>query len=945
LHWGLGGVILITLATFILAALLFRRRPFHQTWPACLLLLYVIYPEPDPRVALAVALLAITALILFLTLNGNRQFLPGRSTHVIAILLIGVSFTILYYFTLAPDILPADSGEFQLVATKLGVAHPPGFPLYTMLAHLMTLLPIEGTAAYKVNLLSVITSVSTLILVYLSVVQLTGSIPAGIIACLALGGATTFWAQATTANIRSLTGFFTALALYSLLKVTGYRISSVSREKSVNRAQEAISQKPSGKSAVLFLALFFLAISLGVTHHGSLAFIAAIFFVFLLLVQPNRLAPRRWPVILLAAVVGLVSLVYLPVRGAAGAFGAPGDLTSVGGFLDHVLARGFQGDLLYFDDLGILWERLKVMGNVYAFQFPPALLAAMLIGLATMIWRHRSLALLVGGSIAIFTFVAAIYRAPQTVEYLLPAYVLAVVSIGYLAGLAGQSKLAGQEEQTSQAAKANNLIQRYLAPTLMAWLIVAALGQFVDRYPSYSILHRDTTARGYAQPLLEQAPEGSTILADWHWVTPLWYLQEVEGLRPDVEVQFVFPTSEPYAETWARQIGEGLVQGRPVIATHFNEAAYTKLPQPEPIEEAFLFSETPRTTLPERFQPSSYFVDNSIEVTGVKIDKSSIEAGREVVVTVAWQAVESFQPPQNLFLHLAASDGLVYAQQDLPAVPKAEGLTMTQFRLTPRLDTPPGPYQLLLGTYTPGESEGERPGTVALGEIDVSLATTSPFTSNETYRAQVNDPAKILIGYDWDNTIAGQPRLYLHWKQGQNYETEVIDGENPLLPALFGPWGLEDESPWIELDRSSHYIPFGQGIVWTGDPIPNDQALIAGEQIELVQHLTTSRPVLRDQIVSLRLVGYEEDSFLWNWWDLDDGVPATGAIPTLKWIAGSQVRDPIWPRISDDAWPGQLVEPLLRLYDAFTGRPLPILDERINQSTPWVPLGKSEVGG
>ncbi len=581
LRWGVSGAILITLAAFLLAFLLMRRRPIQQTWPAGFLVIYVIYPEPDPRVALAVALLAIAALILSLTSNGAEQFISSRLMHIIAILLIAASFSILYFFTLAPDILPADSGEFQLVAAELGVAHPPGFPLYTMLANLMTRLPLEATAAYKVNLLSVITSVLTLILVYLAVYQLTGSIAAGIIGSLALGGATTFWAQATTANIRSLTGFFTALALYFLLKTTGYSIRSGNQKTSLD-AQNSISQERlSGKRMTLFLALFFLAIGLGITHHGSLVFIATFFILFLLLVQPTYLAPRRWPIILLAAGVGLATLLYLPIRGAAGAFGAPDDLNSMGGFLNHVLARGFRGDLLYFDDLGILWERLKVMGNVFAFQFPPFLLAAIVAGMAIMIWRRRLLALLIGGSMALFTLVAAIYRAPQTVEYLLPAYVLAVVSIGYLAGVAKKVGL------TSKVSRTNRVIGRYLAPILIALLLVAALGQFVDRYPSYSILHRDTTARDYAQPLLEQAPDKALILADWHWATPLWYLQEVEGLRPDVEVQFVFPTAEAYAQTWARRIAEQMALGRPVIVTHYDEAAYAELPQPEPIEEAY----------------------------------------------------------------------------------------------------------------------------------------------------------------------------------------------------------------------------------------------------------------------------------------------------------------------------------------------------------------------
>ena len=86
-------------------------------------------------------------------------------------------------------------------------------------------------------------------------------------------------------------------------------------------------------------------------------------------------------------------------------------------------------------------------------------------------------------------------------------------------------------------------------------------------FPSYDFLHNDTTARDYAQPLLIQAPPNSTILADWHWATPLWYLQEVEGQRPDITVQFIYPEGEEYAITWARRIEEEFDSGIDVIAT------------------------------------------------------------------------------------------------------------------------------------------------------------------------------------------------------------------------------------------------------------------------------------------------------------------------------------------------------------------------------------------
>jgi hypothetical protein len=56
----------------------------------------------------------------------------------------------LYAWTLAPTVTLVDSGELIVVARFLGVAHPPGFPLWVMLAHLASLVPF-GSVALRIN--------------------------------------------------------------------------------------------------------------------------------------------------------------------------------------------------------------------------------------------------------------------------------------------------------------------------------------------------------------------------------------------------------------------------------------------------------------------------------------------------------------------------------------------------------------------------------------------------------------------------------------------------------------------------------------------------------------------------------------------------------------------------------------------------------------------------
>jgi hypothetical protein len=76
---------------------------------------------------------------------------------------------------------------------------------------------------------------------------------------------------------------------------------------------------------------------------------------------------------------------------------------------------------------------------------------------------------------------------------------------------------------------------------------------------------------------------------------------------------------------------------------------------------------------------------------------------------------------------------------------------------------------------------------------------------------------------------------------------------------------------------------------------------------------------------------------------LNDSIPALGAIPTLKWIAGTRVRDPHPLSVSEEAGSGQEVSGILLLYDAFTARLLPILDAEISEGYLGIPVGTTTI--
>ena len=89
------------------------------------------------------------------TSQGNGTRLRVRRDYVIA-LIIGLAGFALYAATAAPSVatLFDDSLEFQVVLPTLGIAHPSGYPLYTLLGKLFTLLVPFGDPAGRANLLS-----------------------------------------------------------------------------------------------------------------------------------------------------------------------------------------------------------------------------------------------------------------------------------------------------------------------------------------------------------------------------------------------------------------------------------------------------------------------------------------------------------------------------------------------------------------------------------------------------------------------------------------------------------------------------------------------------------------------------------------------------------------------------------------------------------------------
>jgi hypothetical protein len=966
------GVVLLAMACALLGATVAWWAQRRVDLKSLLIAwLYIIYPALDPGVAVSVGSVALAGT---LVANVREPRSPEKGYSAPGLTLSAIVFVLalmLYVATLAPDLLTADNAEYQLVAHHLGVAHPPGYALYTLLGKLFTLLPLN-TPAWRVNLFAAVTGALTLALMARTVRRLTGSAWGGLAAALALGVTPTFWAQSTTANIRSLAAFFTAWC-FDALVAFGQSIRL--------RSGQARQREETGQRA---LAWFALGLGLGIGHHFSLGFMLPAFGLYLVVADPSLVRqPRRWLRPGLIFVSAFVVLAYFPIRGAMGTVLAPDHLTTLDGFLEHVLARGFGGDMFAFLHWGVLPHRFAVLGDILRFQFGEPLLIAAGLGALALLWRDKRQFLLFVLGFALFFFLVATYRAPQTVEYLMPAYVPVAVVVGCAASAAAQ-------------------MRRWLpiGPLLVALILLPGVLRLANHYPSFSALHHDHTARDYVEPILRDAPPGSVILSNWHWWTAFRYLQLSEGLRPDVDVIYVYPQGEFYATNWVACIEgvptaqpeclEANLVGRPLIVTdRYNE--YESLPyRLVPFDQAFLVQREPLFVPPSGLTPLDVTLEDKVRLVGYRLRDEALTPGRSLIVYLAWQPLAEWEHDYSFFVQLLRPAELVGQGKDIihPAGRYRIGeVLVDRYEVAVWPTVLPGDCALIAGVYFTPEGGGWQrlttPGGqdhISLGTVRVGAPVSPPVTLHPLHHRFVNGPA--LIGADFDHSPSQPRRVYLHWQlpagTGDGYDVLLlIDGE-PVgqghLPALsgggylttahdvpagsltvtmhptdgesearhIGPWGLPLSGlvPLPDPPSGSRFVPLGGEMALTGVQTHQDIQMTAkerrllgvaegeGEILQVDLQWLSLGALTRDRVASVQVPasGAQHDS-----------VPALGAIPTLKWLRGTKVRDRHFLLLPEQS--SSRAELYLIVYDHFTRQPLALLDDRLAKLGNMTPLG------
>lgn len=457
---------------------------------------------------------------------------------VILATLAGILALALYARTLAPGVLPGDSGEFQVLAYQVGIAHNTGYPVYMLMAKLfITLVPL-GSVAYRVNLFSAFMGALTVTAVYLSAKLLSKSAWAALVAALALAVSYTLWSQSVIAEVYAPGAAFVAAVW--LLVLVWYK---------------------TGNKRALFAAG--MCGGLGVGVHGSLSVIALAVGLFLLLNWKRW--KELWRPALLGALLGAILYLvaffvvdvhappanifdagYGPARSAWGLSEA--DIQSpVQRVWFNLSAGQWSGNMFSNPERDTPQNAEKYIDGLER-EFSPWVLGLALIGLLLLFIRDWRVGVLFLTAFVLYCVFYFNYRVGDQYVFFIPTYMwlamLAAVALGGLAWALGHIPSRPVQVSLNTAAMLAILyigVQPVLATRWQA--VQQAKLPFLGN-PGYVV--DNSFKLEYQQVLLvvKELEPNAIMFQDWRLLYPYWYAASIELGRTDLR----FIEQNPYHE-------------------------------------------------------------------------------------------------------------------------------------------------------------------------------------------------------------------------------------------------------------------------------------------------------------------------------------------------------------------------------------------------------------
>lgn len=443
---------------------------------------------------------------------------------------------VFYVLTLAPGVIASDSGELATVQYTLGIAHPTGYPLFTILGFIFSHLPIPIRPIIKLNLLSALWSVFT---VYVFTITLKYffdnlklflsnhdqdlinykfnlreecKILVSVFGGLMLGFSRTFWLQSLSVEVYSLHMFLFSLTIYFVLR------AYISERMNY----ETISVKKNWLYAVIFLAL-------GFTNHLTTLYIVPFFLYFYFNGKKidKDFVYQSIKYFLIALLIIIILYSYLPLRALTQPVVNWGNPVTFEQLINHLSGRLYHQFLFpsfpefvnkvsfFLSGIFFSFDKSKLTGS----EFSIVILFSFIGLLSTIFYMKR---FFISFLLLIFTcvFISSLYNIPDIDAYFLAAY-YAIAFLGSI-GLAYLYSIKIRER-----------IKNFLIPLLFV------IGIFIQITFNYNRVDQSDNhvMDDYTLALLKNVEKNAIVVsARSSFYFPSLYYQLVEGVRKDVVI-------------------------------------------------------------------------------------------------------------------------------------------------------------------------------------------------------------------------------------------------------------------------------------------------------------------------------------------------------------------------------------------------------------------------
>lgn len=435
---------------------------------------------------------------------------------------------VIYLFTLAPSVIQIDSGELAAVQSMAGIAHPTGYPLFTMIGYLFLKLPLPLSQIIKANLLATVwCSLGVYLFIKCAVLILSNtksqpeiknkkakesrnyslvntnfnsiwitlaSTTSGTILALSK----TYWMQSTSVEVYSLQIFLFMLIIFTSLK--------------------AYFSQTNKYTNWLWVGI---AYAFGFANHMTT--MLAIPFSAILFFQKEKFSKRSFLKIALTIITAFPVLLllysYLPLRASANPALNWGNPVSWENLIRHISGKQYQ--VWLFASFEAAGKQFKYFLSNFPEEFAYIGLVVGIIGFFYFFKLNRKLFITV-----ITTLVAAVlysinYDIVDIDSYFLLAYIMFSFLIAF-----GIIKIL----QIAEKKFTGNRLVKY-SVGLIALVPLFINFQQVSQSNSY-------TFEDYTKAILNSV-ENNSIIFSYQWdyfVSSSLYFQNVENYRKDVAV-------------------------------------------------------------------------------------------------------------------------------------------------------------------------------------------------------------------------------------------------------------------------------------------------------------------------------------------------------------------------------------------------------------------------